>query len=159
MTVVSSPMGKVDWPFATASSFPDADADPLDGAQHVNGLCPEAVSEYEGRRGRVFQCVAISPSLALHLRPVLTAPRCAGGVHNAGLATSHEAHEAAVAPLFASRDHLVQVLAGKDFLVCGRPTKEDMRLFVTIVRFDPIYVGRFECNVCTIRSGCHAIDL
>lgn len=35
----------------------------------------------------------------------------------------------------------------------GRLTEADVRLFTTIVRFDPVYVTHFKCNLTTIRSG------
>jgi glutathionyl-hydroquinone reductase len=33
----------------------------------------------------------------------------------------------------------------------------DIRLFVTIIRFDPVYVSLFKCNIRDIRSGYPAI--
>ena len=80
-------------------------------------------------------------------------------MYKSGFATSQQAYEAAVVPLFASLDRLEQMLAGKDYLVGGRLTEADVRLFVTIVRFDPVYVGHFKCNLRTIRNGYPAIDL
>jgi putative glutathione S-transferase len=32
-------------------------------------------------------------------------------------------------------------------------TEADVRLFTTIVRFDPVYVQHFKCNIRDIRSG------
>ena len=80
-------------------------------------------------------------------------------MYKSGFATSQGAYEAAVVPLFASLDRLEKMLTGKDFLVGGRLTEADVRLFVTIVRFDPVYVGHFKCNLRTIRDGYPAIDL
>ena len=80
-------------------------------------------------------------------------------MYKSGFATSQQAYEAAVVPLFASLDRLEQMLAGKDYLVGGCLTEADVRLFVTIVRFDPVYVGHFKCNLRTIRNGYPAIDL
>jgi putative glutathione S-transferase len=32
--------------------------------------------------------------------------------------------------------------------LCGREiTEADWRLFATLVRFDPVYVGHFKCNI------------
>jgi glutathionyl-hydroquinone reductase len=36
-------------------------------------------------------------------------------------------------------------------------TEVDVRLFVTIIRFDPVYVSLFKCNIRDIRSGYPAI--
>ena len=51
------------------------------------------------------------------------------------------------------------MLEGKDYLVGNQLTEADVRLFVTIVRFDPVYVGHFKCNLRTIRDGYPALDL
>jgi putative glutathione S-transferase len=32
-------------------------------------------------------------------------------------------------------------------LVGSSPTEADWRLFTTLVRFDPVYVGHFKCNL------------
>lgn len=42
-------MGSDGWPFATADAFPDADADPLFGAQHIKDLYLRVNPEYDGR--------------------------------------------------------------------------------------------------------------
>ncbi|EIW54853.1 glutathione S-transferase [Trametes versicolor FP-101664 SS1] len=81
------------------------------------------------------------------------------GVYKSGFATSQKAYEAAVVPLFESLDRLEKILTGKDYLVGDQLTEADIRLFVTIVRFDPVYVGHFKCNIRTIRDGYPAIDL
>ena len=80
-------------------------------------------------------------------------------MYKAGFATSQQAYEAAVVPLFESLDRLEKILEGKDYLVGGQLTEADIRLFVTIIRFDPVYVGHFKCNLRTIRYGYPAIDL
>jgi len=81
------------------------------------------------------------------------------GVYKSGFAKTQEAYEAAVQPLFASLDRLEKMLQGKDYLVGDQLTEADIRLFVTIVRFDPVYVGHFKCNIRTIRGGYPAIHL
>ncbi|KAI0806214.1 glutathione S-transferase [Irpex lacteus] len=75
------------------------------------------------------------------------------GVYKSGFATTQSAYEAAVIPLFKSLDRLESMLEGKDYLIGNRLTEADIRLFVTIVRFDPVYVGHFKCNIRTIRDG------
>ncbi|KAI0754220.1 glutathione S-transferase [Daedaleopsis nitida] len=81
------------------------------------------------------------------------------GVYKAGFASTQEAYEAAVIPLFQSLDRLEKILTGKDYLVGGQLTEADVRLFVTIIRFDVGYHGVFKCNLRTIRDGYPAIDL
>ena len=56
--------------------------------------------------------------------------------------------------VFESLDRIEKMLAGKkDFLIGDQLTEADVRLYVTIVRFDPVYVGHFKCNFRTIRAG------
>ena len=80
-------------------------------------------------------------------------------MYKSGFASTQQAYEAAVVPLFQSLDRLEKILQGKDYLVGGQLTEADVRLFVTIVRFDPVYVGHFKCNLRTIRDGYPAIHL
>jgi len=81
------------------------------------------------------------------------------GVYKTGFAVTQEAYEASVRPLFNSLDRLEKMLIGKDYLIGDQLTEADVRLFVTIVRFDPAYVGHFKCNIRTIRDGYPAIHL
>ena len=68
------------------------------------------------------------------------------GVYKAGFATSQEAYEDAFEALFATLDDLEARLAKRRYLVGDRPTEADWRLFTTLLRFDPVYVGHFKCN-------------
>ena len=68
------------------------------------------------------------------------------GVYKAGFATTQDAYDAAVHPLFDTLDWLDARLADRTFLVGDRPTEADWRLFTTLVRFDPVYHGHFKCN-------------
>ncbi|KAI0641501.1 glutathione S-transferase [Trametes meyenii] len=81
------------------------------------------------------------------------------GVYKTGFASTQTAYDAAIKPLFNSLDKLEAILTGKDYLIGDRLTEADVRLFVTIVRFDPVYVGHFKCNIRTIRGGYPAIHL
>lgn len=80
-------------------------------------------------------------------------------MYKTGFATTQSAYEKAVNPLFESLDRLEKMLRGKDYLIGDQLTEADIRLFVTIVRFDPVYVGHFKCNIRTIRDGYPAIHL
>jgi len=79
------------------------------------------------------------------------------GVYLAGFATTQTAYETAVGKVFAGLDKIEKILTGKDYLVGGQLTEADVRLFVTIIRFDPVYFGQFKCNFRTIRDGYPAI--
>lgn len=73
-------------------------------------------------------------------------PRLNNGVYRAGFATTQEAYEQAYSAVFAELDALESHLAGREFLVGEAVTEADVRLFVTLVRFDPAYHGLFKCN-------------
>jgi glutathionyl-hydroquinone reductase len=68
------------------------------------------------------------------------------GVYQAGFAGSQRAYEAAYRRLFARLDWLSARLAGQRYLVGDTITEADVRLFTTLVRFDPVYHGHFKCN-------------
>jgi len=69
------------------------------------------------------------------------------GVYKAGFATTQQAYEAAVVPLFATLDWLDESLASQRYLTGKGITEADWRLFTTLVRFDSAYVGHFKCNL------------
>ncbi|WP_372392043.1 glutathione S-transferase family protein [Xanthomonas sp. NCPPB 3582] len=69
------------------------------------------------------------------------------GVYKAGFATTQQAYEDAVVPLFASLDWLEARLGQQRYLCGDSVTEADWRLFTTLVRFDAVYVGHFKCNV------------
>jgi glutathionyl-hydroquinone reductase len=69
------------------------------------------------------------------------------GVYKAGFATTQEAYEEAVTALFAMLDELENRLGSQRYLFGDRMTEADWRLFTTLARFDPVYVGHFKCNI------------
>lgn len=69
------------------------------------------------------------------------------GVYKAGFASAQDKYEAAFDALFAALDDLDARLATRRWLVGNRLTEADWRLFTTLVRFDPVYVGHFKCNL------------
>ena len=69
------------------------------------------------------------------------------GVYKAGFATTQTAYEEAVVPLFETLDWLEERLSKQRYLVGNSITEADWRLFTTLVRFDPVYVGHFKCNI------------
>ncbi|MEM1314669.1 MAG: glutathione S-transferase family protein [Pseudomonadota bacterium] len=69
------------------------------------------------------------------------------GVYKSGFASTQAAYEAAVRPLFETMDWLETRLAESRYLMGERLTEADIRLFPTLVRFDPVYVGHFKCNI------------
>ena len=69
------------------------------------------------------------------------------GVYRCGFAATQGAYDEAATALFATLDALEARLEGRRFLVGDAPTEADWRLFVTLLRFDPVYVGLFKCNL------------
>ena len=69
------------------------------------------------------------------------------GVYKSGFSTTQEAYEEALYPLFESLDWLEGRLASQRYLLGDALTEADIRLFTTLVRFDPVYVGHFKCNL------------
>lgn len=72
--------------------------------------------------------------------------RVNNGVYRAGFATAQAPYDAAVHALFDTLDWLEERLSGQRFLLGGRPTEADWRLFTTLVRFDSVYHLHFKCN-------------
>ena len=68
-------------------------------------------------------------------------------MYKAGFATTQEAYEEAVIELFETLDELESRLARQRYLAGAEVTEADWRLFTTLVRFDPVYVGHFKCNL------------
>tara|TARA_R110001599_G_scaffold115552_2_gene282362 strand:+ start:756 stop:1745 length:990 start_codon:yes stop_codon:yes gene_type:complete len=68
------------------------------------------------------------------------------GVYQAGFATSQDAYEGAVYPLFDSLDWIESNLSKNRYLTGSKLTEADWRLFTTLVRFDLVYHLHFKCN-------------
>ncbi len=77
----------------------------------------------------------------------LVYPAINNGVYRAGFATTQAAYEEAFAELFSALDTLEERLSKQRYLTGERITEADWRLFTTLVRFDPVYVGHFKCNL------------
>lgn len=69
------------------------------------------------------------------------------GVYACGFAQTQTAYEKAFDQLFATLDALEQRLTNQRYLLGKRITEADWRLLPTLLRFDPVYVGHFKCNL------------
>ena len=69
------------------------------------------------------------------------------GVYRCGFAKTQHAYEKAFDKLFSTLDMLEQRLSQQRYLVGNTITEADWRLFPTLLRFDPVYVGHFKCNL------------
>lgn len=68
------------------------------------------------------------------------------GVYKCGFAQSQQAYDEAVETLFASLDKAEDILTSQRYL-CGICfTEADLRLFMTLIRFDEVYVVHFKTN-------------
>lgn len=80
------------------------------------------------------------------------------GVYKSGFATTQPAYEKAVTTLFSALDRAESHLSSnKPYWFGDQLTEVDIRLFVTIIRFDPVYVQHFKTNIRDIRSGYPAL--
>ncbi|MCX4658272.1 glutathione S-transferase family protein [Streptomyces uncialis] len=75
------------------------------------------------------------------------------GVYRSGFATGQEEYETAVRGLFRRLDEVTERLVGQRYLVGDTLTEADIRLFTTLVRFDPVYHGHFKCNLWKITEN------
>jgi glutathionyl-hydroquinone reductase len=69
------------------------------------------------------------------------------GVYRCGFAGTQGAYGAAVAALFATLDELEERLAARRYLFGGEITEADVRLWVTLARFDSVYITHFKANI------------
>lgn len=87
-------------------------------------------------------------------------PNINNGVYRSGFAVTQGAYETAVQGLFDALDRVEKMFESQKksdteeyFFIGPKLTESDIRLFTTIVRFDPVYHGHFKCNYRTIRDG------
>jgi glutathionyl-hydroquinone reductase len=72
------------------------------------------------------------------------------GVYKCGFASTQQAYEDNVFPLFKSLDRLEEHLADsahQPYLFGKNITKADIRLYTTSIRFDAAYHPIFKCNI------------
>lgn len=67
------------------------------------------------------------------------------GVYKAGFATTQDAYDEAVEPLFETLDWLEGILSRNRYLCGDTLTEADWRLFTTLIRFDRVYAIHFKC--------------
>lgn len=68
------------------------------------------------------------------------------GVYRAGMAQTQEAYDKGVRDVFEGLDKVENILSQSRYLTGTTLTEADVRLFVTLIRFDMVYVGHFKCN-------------
>ena len=69
------------------------------------------------------------------------------GVYRSGFAGSQDQYHQAVTRIFATLDDLEERLAGRRYLLGDVVTEADIRLWVTLARFDAVYYSHFKANL------------
>jgi len=77
------------------------------------------------------------------------------GVYRAGFATTQQAYDQAYSDVFTALDDVERRLADRQFIFGDLFTETDIRLFVTLVRFDTAYYSLFKCNRNRISDYSH----
>ena len=109
-----------------------------------------------------FNAFATNPDLDLYpdsdMRKEIDAvndwvyPSINNGVYRCGFATSQQAYDVAIAELTDSFDRIDSILQRQRYIAGNAFTEADVRLFVTLLRFDEVYVVYFKTNT---RSVAH----
>jgi glutathionyl-hydroquinone reductase len=109
-----------------------------------------------------FNAFSTNPTLDLYpddMREAIDAvndwvyPTINNGVYRCGFAKSQEAYDQAIAQLTESFDRVEQILQKQRYIAGDRFTEADVRLFVTLLRFDEVYVVYFKCNTRSVEHS------
>jgi glutathionyl-hydroquinone reductase len=80
-------------------------------------------------------------------------PNINNGVYRCGFATTQEAYNIAFNDLFSALDKVEELLSKRRYIAGGDTiTEADIRLFMTLIRFDPVYVVYFKTDKKAIRE-------
>merc|ERR1712232_870337 len=80
------------------------------------------------------------------LNDSLVYPFVNNGVYKCGFARSQESYDEAILKLFDALERLEERLSKTRYLTGRTFTWLDLRLFMTLVRFDPVYITYFKTN-------------
>ncbi|XP_021729676.1 uncharacterized protein LOC110696637 isoform X1 [Chenopodium quinoa] len=78
--------------------------------------------------------------------------RINNGVYRCGFSTKQEPYDQAVDKLYKALDKCEEILAKQRYLCGSSLTEADIRLFVTLIRFDEVYAVHFKCNKKLLRE-------
>ncbi|KAG7536388.1 Thioredoxin-like superfamily [Arabidopsis suecica] len=108
-----------------------------------------------------FNHVAENPSLDLYppnLRAIIDETNewihdeINNGVYKCGFAKNQETYDVAVKQLYDALDRCEEILRKQRFLCGNTLTEPDIRLFVTLIRFDEAYAVIFKCDKRLVRE-------
>ncbi|WP_409311322.1 glutathione S-transferase family protein [Pectobacterium sp. B1J-3] len=68
------------------------------------------------------------------------------GVYKSGFATSQSAYDEAATKVFDALNRLEAILSQQRYLTGSQLTEADLRLWTTLIRFDPVYHTHFKCD-------------
>jgi glutathionyl-hydroquinone reductase len=129
--------------------------------KHLNTIVSNESSEIIQMLNSQFNEFAHHPDLDLypqHLMDDIEAanewiyPNINNGVYRCGFATTQEAYDRAIHELTMAFDRVTMILERQRYIAGNQITLADVRLFVTLLRFDPVYVVYFKTNT---RSVIH----
>ncbi|XP_020588385.1 uncharacterized protein LOC110030144 isoform X1 [Phalaenopsis equestris] len=74
------------------------------------------------------------------------------GVYKCGFATKQGPYDEAVVKLYNALDKCEEILSRQRYICGNELTEADIRLFVTLIRFDEVYSVHFKCNKKLLRE-------
>lgn len=125
-------------------------------------VCNESSLILRGLGGDLCNALAKHPQVDLYPTHLWAAIEAANtdmydamnnGVYKCGFATTQEAYSAASASLSAYFDRAEQLLSTQRYLCGPELTEADIRLYVTLVRFDAVYQVHFKCIFRSVRGS------
>lgn len=75
------------------------------------------------------------------------------GAYRCGFAKSQEAYDQAIEQLTESFDRIERILQTQRYIAGDTFTEADIRLFVTLLRFDEVYAIYFKCNTRSVEHS------
>lgn len=128
----------------------------------LNTIVSNESSEIIRMLSSEFNDFAAKPELDLYpeeLREAIEAvnswiyPSLNNGVYRCGFATSQEAYDKAIEDLTDAFDKVESILEKQRFIAGDQLTEADVRLFVTLLRFDEVYVVYFKTNARSVANS------
>lgn len=85
-------------------------------------------------------------------------PTINNGVYRCGFAKSQEAYTQAITELTQSFDRIESILGKQRFIAGDTFTEADIRLFVTLLRFDEVYIVYFKTNTRSVATSPNILN-